>query len=122
MFKQLIAIFFFAGLLFQHLSRFMILADYSLNKNYIAQNLCENKNKPAMHCNGKCYLAKKLQEEEKQRAPVSQKTIPEIQLFFVSSSINIDADFDSSTFSSYAWYNMLVTVSYPHTVFHPPGA
>ena len=48
-------------------SRFFIYAGYELNKNYIATKLCENRNKPWLHCNGKCYLMKKIrQAEEKQ--------------------------------------------------------
>ena len=38
--------------------------DYQLNKTYIANNLCINKAKPQLHCNGKCQLAKKLAEDE----------------------------------------------------------
>jgi hypothetical protein len=50
-------------------SRFFIYAGYQLNKNYIATKLCENRNKPWLHCNGKCYLIKKIkQAEEKQNA------------------------------------------------------
>ena len=36
------------------------LMEYSLNKRFIAENLCENKSKPEMHCAGKCFLSKKL--------------------------------------------------------------
>jgi hypothetical protein len=50
-------------------SRFFIYAGFELNKNYIATKLCENRNKPWMHCNGKCYLVKRIrQAEEKQNA------------------------------------------------------
>jgi len=50
-------------------SRFFLYAGYELNKNYIAAKLCENRNKPWLHCNGKCYLMKKIkQAEEKQNA------------------------------------------------------
>ena len=34
--------------------------DYVVNYNYIIENLCENKAKPELMCNGKCYLAKEL--------------------------------------------------------------
>ncbi len=37
---------------------------YHLNKAYITQKLCENKNKPALHCNGQCYLSKQLKKAE----------------------------------------------------------
>ncbi|GAA3650471.1 hypothetical protein [Flavivirga jejuensis] len=39
------------------------LTDYIINYDYIVNNLCENKDKVEMQCNGKCYLLKKLQEK-----------------------------------------------------------
>lgn len=38
----------------------IVYLEYALNKEYIAANLCENKDKPAMHCSGKCQLKKQL--------------------------------------------------------------
>ena len=50
-------------------SRFFVYAGFEMNRNYIAAKLCENKNKPWLHCNGHCFLMKKLkQAEEKQTA------------------------------------------------------
>lgn len=65
MLKQLIVILFFMGMLAQTFSRFFIIMDYELNKDYITKNLCVNRNKPMMHCNGKCHMMKKMQQEEK---------------------------------------------------------
>ncbi|HTE00384.1 MAG TPA: hypothetical protein VK668_13920 [Mucilaginibacter sp.] len=45
-------------------SRFFIFAGFELNKSYIATKLCENRNRPWMHCNGKCYLMKKIKQAE----------------------------------------------------------
>lgn len=39
------------------------LAEYIVNYDYIVENLCENRARPMLNCNGKCYLAKKLAEE-----------------------------------------------------------
>ena len=36
--------------------------EYEINKKYIAEVLCENKDKPMMHCNGKCHLKKQLKK------------------------------------------------------------
>ena|ERR1700750_211049 len=36
------------------------LIDYSLNKNFIAENLCENRFKSEVHCAGTCFLNKQL--------------------------------------------------------------
>lgn len=44
----------------------MPLIEYQTNKEYIASVLCENRNKPEMACDGKCYLNKKVEESQKQ--------------------------------------------------------
>lgn len=38
------------------------LLDYIIQYDYIVNVLCENKEKPQMHCNGKCHLNKALSE------------------------------------------------------------
>lgn len=36
--------------------------EYSLNYTYISEVLCVNKEKPELHCNGKCHLNKELKK------------------------------------------------------------
>jgi hypothetical protein len=36
------------------------MAEYALNKNFIAANLCENRNNTEIHCAGSCFLGKQL--------------------------------------------------------------
>ena len=36
--------------------------DYLANRDFIAKNLCENRNKPKLNCNGKCHLMKQLKK------------------------------------------------------------
>ncbi|MGS0748510.1 hypothetical protein [Halpernia sp. GG3] len=36
------------------------MVDYVVNYNFIVKHLCENRGKPEMMCNGKCYLTKEL--------------------------------------------------------------
>jgi len=43
--------------------------DYLVNYNYIATELCENRDKPILTCNGKCYL----EEQVKQQLDLSDK-------------------------------------------------
>lgn len=52
----------------QAFSKWMVVVEYNLNKDFIAKNLCLNKARPKMHCNGKCQMMKKLAEEEKQNS------------------------------------------------------
>lgn len=37
---------------------------YMANKERIAATLCENKDRPALKCEGRCHLAKKIKEQE----------------------------------------------------------
>ncbi len=48
---------------------------YHLNKEYISQKLCENRNKPELHCNGHCYLSKQLKKAEEGQNKSQSQTI-----------------------------------------------
>lgn len=37
---------------------------FELNREYIRNNLCINRSKPMLSCNGKCFLAKKLKQQQ----------------------------------------------------------
>lgn len=55
-------------------SRLLIYAEFEANLDYISKTLCVNKNKPWMHCNGKCYLMKKVQQAEENEKKEAAKT------------------------------------------------
>lgn len=42
------------------------IAEYVMNYDYIVNVLCENKDKPQLKCDGKCYLSKQLAKEAEQ--------------------------------------------------------
>jgi hypothetical protein len=62
--KKLLAIILSLTILSQSLVFVGIGVYYHVNKEYIAQKLCENRSNPKMHCNGKCYLSKQLKKAE----------------------------------------------------------
>jgi len=39
--------------------------EYVANYDYIVEVLCENRDRPQLNCDGKCYLAKQLAEQQK---------------------------------------------------------
>lgn len=41
--------------------------EYVINYDYIVKELCENKEKPELKCNGKCHLAKQLANVNRQQ-------------------------------------------------------
>lgn len=81
--KRFVSIFLLIITLLQVCGKLTVYTCYELNKAYIAKNLCENRNKPQMKCNGKCHLAKELKSEEKrEQAPTNAlKDNLEILLF-----------------------------------------
>lgn len=52
--------------------RAVILLDYYSNTVAYAKN-CENKARPQMHCNGKCQMMKKLQQQENEEQNNSER-------------------------------------------------
>ncbi len=70
--KQLIVISFLLLLSMQILSSVGVSLHFQANKDYIAQNLCENKDEPALACDGKCYLRKQMKKTAPQQ---EQQTI-----------------------------------------------
>ncbi len=67
------------------------LADYIINYKYISQELCENKDKPLMHCNGKCHLKKEIKKvlgDEKTNK--NKTTLPTLKLKEYTTFYRID--------------------------------
>jgi hypothetical protein len=59
--------------------RGVIVIDFLANQNYIAKNLCENRDKPQMNCCGKCQLKKRLNQENKKDSQLpTRKGVDEV--------------------------------------------
>jgi hypothetical protein len=110
-------------LLLQTFSQVIIVAEYYARKDYIAKTLCENRNKPQLHCEGKCCLKKKLAKEGKEQAPNSgnQKSEQTVNLIGPEAKIEIVFSQHIPPAKKYFSYNELKTYSYHHSVFHPPA-
>ncbi|MEJ8803302.1 hypothetical protein [Pontibacter sp. H249] len=53
----------------------IVFSSYFANKAYIAAVLCENKDKPQLNCEGKCYLKKQLNKTEAPETDTSGLTL-----------------------------------------------
>ncbi|MCG3118099.1 MAG: hypothetical protein ALAOOOJD_00233 [bacterium] len=62
--------------------------EYALNKSYIAQTLCENKDKPALRCDGQCHLAQALKKANDAGDKADQPAAPRIIFDFDSAHLN----------------------------------
>ncbi len=111
------------ALLAQSFSRFLVVLQYNLNREYIAKNLCENRNKPKCCCHGKCFLKKQLAKNDKEEnAPNSnsKKDGTEV-LFFAQERKYPNIHFIAYTGNKYFIYDSCFT---PHAhydaLFRPP--
>lgn len=64
-------------------SKTLLLVDFFINRNYIANNLCEKKELKNNCCKGYCHLTKQLKQEEKRE---SSNSVIEQKVEFVSDS------------------------------------
>jgi hypothetical protein len=52
----------------------VIFLHFELRQDYIARYLCENRHRPELHCDGQCYLAKRLQAtQEREQSEKGQE-------------------------------------------------
>ena len=103
----------------------MPVIEYVFNYEYITAELCENKDKPLMHCNGKCYLMKELAKAAENEKPLSsdKKRAPTetndffLELATVYTTVFFQSDFgfvlNTAYSNSYSYLNA-------HYFFHPP--
>lgn len=98
--------------------------EYVVNYEYISKVLCVNKDKPMLHCNGKCQLMKELAKASENEKPISDKKIAaqEFEVLFFENIKSFEAKpcfYFITTQIKDNYYNF-----YSHlnscTVFHPP--
>ena len=102
----------------------MIYAVFYTNQNYIAQNLCENRNKPTLHCNGHCRLNKKLADDDTQQNSQvpAQKLANEMNVLFLRPAVFYPVIFQSKSVPSFnGYYNLFQPQTHAGSVFHPPA-
>ncbi|GAB4027847.1 hypothetical protein [Spirosoma gilvum] len=107
-------------------SQWGTIAYYHANKDYIARVLCENRDKPQLNCDGKCYLAKKLKaQQDKQDKETTERVqnTPIMQLFCDSNQpFLFHPAWTALLSSSYSAYVVPVYATPITSFFHPPCA
>ena len=100
--------------------------DYLANYDYIVNELCENRDKPELACNGKCHLSKELAKEAgaDDENPLNSKTSKtEIPQIIISENIGeysfaVASEFSSSENISYK--PNLIPSLFISKILHPP--
>jgi len=122
MFKRLLAISLILALVLTNFSRFFVYAGFNLNRKYIATTLCENRDKPEMHCNGQCYLMKKLKQaaqKEQSQSKENQKNLFQEALLVQQTTYILPVKVLKSVRLAELGFTLPQRAA---TVFHPPRA
>lgn len=98
--------------------------DFALNHDYIAKELCENKEVVKSNCNGKCYLATQLEaQQEDQKKGESHHRFEKLEVLFCSSNMYFGPN-EEIVFTLYQEFfqdvNQFYTKDVIDRIYHPP--
>jgi hypothetical protein len=120
MFRRLLAYFLISATFIANSSQLFVYAGFELNQDYIVSSLCVNRDKPQLHCNGKCYLLRKLkQAEEKEK----NKDRENQRVFFQQAVVVERLQLDPCAFailSSYGSESSFHLPKHSSDIFQPP--
>ncbi|UCS91789.1 hypothetical protein KZP23_13700 [Echinicola marina] len=100
----------------------VIQMDYAINKEYIAENFCINKDKPEMHCDGKCFLAEKLKsaQNQQEQQPGAIDFSRDFGIYIIHENGIAFNKSQSICFKATAFYSENKIVFKAEGIFHPP--
>lgn len=102
------------------------IAEYIVNYDYIVNNLCENRDKPALNCDGKCYLSKLLAKESKESEEnpfgekQSQAEVQHIVFYKLSSQIDFGGELLQSSKDNFKIVPLLISTPFVSEISEPP--
>lgn len=119
--KKIFVIVTLTSLLLQTFSKGVVLAEFMLNRDYIAKVLCINKARPQLACHGQCQLMKQMEKEtKKEQNGNAVKDKYEVVFAEITTSFHL---------TPYIAVKELFTAYHGgshrdplHAVFHPPQA
>ena len=104
-----------------------LFVNYELRKDFIIKNYCVNKDRPELHCDGQCYLAKQLKAAEEKDQKDGQLTLVEklYQVEYQDNSTNLEIQNTNIALTIDNTIHALYEKSYNFTlaksIFHPPS-
>lgn len=67
----------------QSLAPLLILVDFKIHQDFIAEVLCINRDRPELQCNGQCHLQDKLSEQQQKEQQLPKQVEEKIPVFFM---------------------------------------
>ena len=105
-------------MLVQTFSKAIVMADFYLNQDEITRELCENKDKPKLKCNGHCQLKKELEKNDSKEVP---EVLKEINLYVNSETFVLPSITFPGKRERIEVVNDNRVSTLPLSIFHPPA-
>lgn len=114
------------SLLLQCTAQFAVVAMFQLRKEYIAKNLCENRDKPQMKCCGKCYLKKQLKKVNANNEAGSESSVKmekEMLVYIIPNHILHESKpVFYQVVQHNAFRDAIIAHAFVDDIFHPPSS
>lgn len=123
--RKAVAIVLFVSVMIQCVAQLAVKWQWSVHQDYIAKNLCENRTRPKMKCDGKCYLRKAIDKSTEQNSPANDKVakVFKIEMAVMPPSVKVWGilcmeEMTAPSFGSlyHGWYSS----GYLSAIFRPP--
>ena len=111
------------SMLSSHFSRVFVCAGFELNRNYIEHKLCINRTRPQLHCNGRCYFMRKLQEAEKNEKKREKENLEKSEITFfaeTAEAFSVKLSITPITIATFPVYCALYKSRFTGAIFIPP--
>ncbi len=121
--RKILAIIILISLCAQQIAHIGIVGYYQINKDFIAKNLCENRDKPQMKCCGKCYLQKQLKKidnDTQEKGTPEKVEKSELLCFILPASILVSLKYTFDIAVQNPSRQRLYNKDLSRSTFHPP--
>ncbi|MET4082592.1 hypothetical protein ABIB40_002552 [Pedobacter sp. UYP30] len=120
MIKKLLVFFLIISMVGNCCMQLIMYSGYQLNKAYITSVFCVNKVHPELHCNGKCFLSKKLKELNQKTKTNQENLKKSVEGFVTFKIISVEQAFSTLLAKPSTGYLKKPTIGLSAIIFHPP--
>lgn len=125
MFRSLISSFLLVLMLFSQFYNSAVWIKYELNVEEITELFCVNKEKPALMCNGKCYVKGELIDidifpETTQPTTSEASYLPALKIYVFNETVNVSIELSNFLESNESTYSIVWETTVPEPPFIPP--
>lgn len=109
-----------AAIFVQTFQKELIFADYFLDTESYAA-LCENKEAPELKCEGKCQMAKKMEDTDQKDKQAPDRTKSVDITLFVQQFTEVETEQPAPHEKKFAHFSLTETAGISGSVFRPPA-